>query len=111
MPPRLDPTYSRNSSGNAKPRAPPIGNGAQSARTTQTWPKLQNGLRADDSNGSWCIVASAIPFPVLRASVSSIRMDNGWSAGIQTSANRNTTCPTASKLHWLRAKHRWKTEL
>ena len=96
----------------ARSRAlPPIGNGTQSASTTQTCPKLQNGLRADDSNGSWCIVARLIPLPVLRASVSSIRTNSGWSAGIQASASRNTTCPTASRLHVARVKNRWNTEM
>ncbi len=109
--PTWDPTYSRNSSGNANPRLPPSGNGTQSASTTQTCPKLQNGLRADDSNGSWCIVARLIPLPVLRASVSSIRRKSGWSAGIQTSANRNTTWPTASRLQVVRVKNRWNTEM
>ena len=111
VPPRLAPTYSRNSSGSANPRVPPIGNGTHSASTTQTCPKLQNGLRADDSNGSWGIVARLIPLPVLRASVSSIRMNSGWSAGIQRSASRKTTWPSASRLHCARLKNRWNTEM
>jgi hypothetical protein len=56
--------------------------------------------------GSWCIVASAIPLPVLRASVSSITTSSGCLAGIQASANQMTTCPTASRLHLARVKNR-----
>jgi hypothetical protein len=74
-------------------------------------PEAADGLRADDSKGSWCIVASAIPFPVLRASVSSTRMNSGWPAGIQRSASRNTTRPIASRLQVARVKNRWNTEM
>src|SRR5215210_7744683 len=111
VPPRLAPTYSRKRRGSANPRLPPIGSGTHSARTTQTWPKLQNGLRADESSGSWCIVARLIPLPVLRASVSSIRTYSGCAAGIQASASRNTTRPTASRLQVARVKNRWNTEM
>jgi hypothetical protein len=90
---------------------PPIGSGTQSASTTQTCPKLQNGLRALDSSGSWCIVARAIPLPVFRASVSSISTNSGCSGGIQASARRNTTWPSASRLQVARLKNRWKTEM
>jgi hypothetical protein len=55
--------------------------------------------------------AKLIPLPVLRASVSSTRMISGWSAGIQCSASRKTTWPTASKLQVARVKNRWNTEM
>jgi hypothetical protein len=44
--------YNRTRIGSAKPRRSPIGKGTQSASTTQTCPKLKNGLRPLDSSGS-----------------------------------------------------------
>jgi hypothetical protein len=49
--------------------------------------------------------------PVFRANVSSTRIISGWSAGIQRSASRNTTWPTASKLQRARVQNRWNTEM
>jgi len=76
-PPRLVPTYRRNSTGRAKPRPLPKGKGTHRASTTQTCPKLANGLRALLSSGSWCMLARAMLLPPLRASVSSPNTTSG----------------------------------
>ncbi|HEX6675985.1 MAG TPA: hypothetical protein VF486_13260 [Actinomycetes bacterium] len=47
----------------------------------------------------------------MRASVSSTSTTSGWSAGIQRSASRYTTRPTASRLHVARLKNRWNTAM
>src|SRR5438034_992333 len=110
-PPRCAPVYRRTSSGKANPRPRPIGRGTHSASTTQTCPKLKNGLRAVESNGSWCIAARLTHLPLLRARVSSPSKYSGCSAGSHRSACSNTLCPSASKLHCARAKNRWNTEI
>src|SRR5713101_6581795 len=105
-PPRFAPVYRRTSSGKANPRPRPIGRGTHSASTTHTCPKLKNGLRAVESNGSWCIDARLTHLPLLRASVSSPSKYTGWSAGSHRSACWKTTCPRASRRHCARAKKR-----
>ena len=54
--------------GSPPPRAHSAG-APTALSTTQTWPKLKNGLRAVESNGSWCIDARLTHLPALRASV------------------------------------------
>jgi len=55
--------------------------------------------------------ARLTPWPVLRASVSSIRTSRGPSAGIQVDAGRKTACPSASRLQVARLKNRWNAEM